>query len=92
MENTKKFAVYFGTEENGFEEQFVNGADTVEECKTIIAEDMKAEGLSEFVDEIDECGWEGLDNEGYHIVYCIGEGETALAYIYGLQEDMEDEL
>ena len=92
MEDTKKFVVYYASEENGFEEQFIGGADTTEECKAMVAEQMKGEGLSESVNEIDDFGWEGLDNEGYHIVYSIGEPDTCLSYIYGLQEDMEDEL
>ena len=93
MEDTnKKFVVYYASEENGFEEMFVGGADTVKECKAMVAADMKNNGLSEFVDEINGSGWEGLDNEGYHIVYSIGIGETCLSYIYGLQEDFEDEL
>ena len=93
MEDTnKKFVVYYASEENGFEEQFIGGADTTDECKAMVAEQMKSEGLSESVDEIDESGWEGLDTDGYHIVYSIGDADTCLSYIYGLQEDMEDEL
>ena len=92
MEDTKKFVVYYASEENGYEEQFVGGADTVEECKAMVAAEMEHDGLSESVDEINESGWEGLDNDGYHIVYSIGDADTCLSYIYGLQEDMEDEF
>ena len=95
--DTKKFVVYYASEENCYEEDFIGTADTIEECKAMVAENLADDfsdesEVADAVAEIDECGWEGYNEHGYHIVYSIGEPDTCLSYIYGLQEDFMEEF
>ena len=95
MAKTDKFSVYYGSEENGYEEDFLGEFNTIEEAKQCVAENLEddfgtAEEVADAIAEIEDSGYEGENEHGYHIVYVIGEKNFCLSVLYGLQEDMEE--
>lgn len=73
----KKHNVYYATEENCFEGELIQSCGTIEEAKSVVAENLKDdigdEGrLNEAISEITEKGWEGINDCGYEIIYVIG--------------------
>lgn len=92
-----KYYVYYGTEENGYEEEFLGKFETYEQAKNCVAEnladDFTDEGeIAKAVSEIGETGYEGENGAGYHILYLIGERDFCLSVLYGLREDFLEQF
>ena len=94
----KKFYVYYGSEENGYEEDFLGTFPTIEDAKRCIAENLEddfstEEEVAKAISEIDDNGYEGVNEHEYHILYLIGEHDyECLQVLYGLQEDFGEEF
>ena len=92
-----KYNVYYGTEENGYEEDFLGEFDSLEEAKAFVAENLEedfesAEDATAAIAEIDDNGYEGEDGKGYHILYIIGERDFCLSALYGMREDFLEQF
>ena len=83
----KKIPIYYATEEEGFEKHLIGKVNTTEQAMEFVNKELAA-------DEIDETcgsrGWDGEDEEGYRVVY--GIGEHGAAHIDYLREEMRHEL
>jgi hypothetical protein len=87
MEMSKNICLFFGSEENGYEEDFLGEFPNVESAKDSLADYLREDGLESEIPNIDETGWEGESLQGYHYVYVIGEKAFCLSVLTGLRED-----
>lgn len=92
MEDTKKVAVYYGSEENGYEEDILGHFDTTKQAMDCVRDNLaddfsNADELANAVSELNEFGYEGTNEHGYHIVYVIGDDAHCLSVLEGLRED-----
>lgn len=92
-----KYYVYYGTEENGYEEEKLGEFATYEQAKACVAENLADDFATESevakaVSEIEETGYEGENGAGYHILYLIGERDFCLSVLYGLREDFLEQF
>ena len=92
METSKEICVFFGSEENAYEEEFLGTFPTVEDAKKCVAENLANDGMSEEIDEITDEGFDGFNNQDYRVVYVIGEREICQSYLTGLREDFLEEM
>ena len=72
-----KYYVYYGTEENAYEEEKLGEFETYEQAKNCVAENLADDFTSE--SEI-------------HILYLIGERDFCLSVLDGLREDFIEQF
>lgn len=92
-----KYYVYYGTEENAYEEEKLGEFETYEQAKNCVAENLADDFTSESeiakaVSEIGDTGYEGENGAGYHILYLIGERDFCLSVLDGLREDFIEQF
>ena len=92
-----KYKVYYGSEENGYEEDFLGEFNTINEAKQCVASNLEddfsnANDIANAISQVSDEGYEGENEHGYHIVYVIGEQSFCLSVLYGLQEDFIEEF
>ena len=65
-----KIPVYYATEENGYERELVGEFDTIEQAREFVNAELKGDDIE---DTCGENGWDGVDEEGYVVIYGIGD-------------------
>ena len=83
----KKIPVYYASEEEGYEKFLMGEFNTTEQAMEFVNKVLKGDDIDE---TCDSRGWDGEDEEGYRVVY--GIGEHGVAHIDYLREKMEHEL
>ena len=90
MDTNTNICLFFATEENGYEEDFLGTFNTTEEAfayakESLVETDFVSEQEAEAMRT--EYGFEGESGQGYHIIYIVGERDYCLSVLYGMRED-----